>query len=212
VPTFENGWICTNCWKANREQDVRCYRCHQLSPDYRIVPVEPGGREPRRPRGSVLKPAIARMSSALGRTRAAAWRPMGAGLRYARGTVRLAGSLLAAAARGGKRAIDSAARGALRQTAAGIAGVAALGASIWRGIVGVASAIGAAARGALHLMASGARSGARATFAALAAIGRMPLNGAARLGSLLTVARQRLAHTLQVARASGRRLLSNRHG
>ena len=25
---FENGWICRECWSANREQDDRCYRCH----------------------------------------------------------------------------------------------------------------------------------------------------------------------------------------
>jgi hypothetical protein len=28
VPTFENGWICRECWCANRESDARCYRCH----------------------------------------------------------------------------------------------------------------------------------------------------------------------------------------
>ena len=28
MPTFENGWICRECWCANRESDARCYRCH----------------------------------------------------------------------------------------------------------------------------------------------------------------------------------------
>jgi len=27
---FENGWICRECWSANREQDDRCYRCHSV--------------------------------------------------------------------------------------------------------------------------------------------------------------------------------------
>jgi hypothetical protein len=28
VSTFENGWICRECWSANRDVDDRCYRCH----------------------------------------------------------------------------------------------------------------------------------------------------------------------------------------
>jgi hypothetical protein len=38
VPTFDNGWICRECWCANREQDGRCYRCHVERPDYGAVP------------------------------------------------------------------------------------------------------------------------------------------------------------------------------
>jgi uncharacterized membrane protein YjjB (DUF3815 family) len=34
VPTFENGWICRECWCANREHDARCYRCHAQRPDF----------------------------------------------------------------------------------------------------------------------------------------------------------------------------------
>lgn len=30
MPTFENGWICRECWSANREVDTRCYRCHAV--------------------------------------------------------------------------------------------------------------------------------------------------------------------------------------
>jgi voltage-gated potassium channel len=37
VPTFDDGWICRECWCANREHDGRCYRCHAERPDY-IVP------------------------------------------------------------------------------------------------------------------------------------------------------------------------------
>jgi hypothetical protein len=39
VPGFEGGWICKNCWKANRLQDLRCYRCHALAPDVHEVPL-----------------------------------------------------------------------------------------------------------------------------------------------------------------------------
>ena len=28
MSTFENGWICRECWSANRDVDDRCYRCH----------------------------------------------------------------------------------------------------------------------------------------------------------------------------------------
>jgi hypothetical protein len=34
---FENGWICRECWSANREQDDRCYRCHAV-PKRRQMP------------------------------------------------------------------------------------------------------------------------------------------------------------------------------
>jgi hypothetical protein len=37
MPTFENGWICRECWSANREQDARCYRCHAV-PKRREMP------------------------------------------------------------------------------------------------------------------------------------------------------------------------------
>jgi hypothetical protein len=37
MPTFENGWICRECWSANRQQDERCYRCHAV-PKLREMP------------------------------------------------------------------------------------------------------------------------------------------------------------------------------
>jgi hypothetical protein len=37
MPTFENGWICRECWTANREQDQRCYRCHKV-PQRHVMP------------------------------------------------------------------------------------------------------------------------------------------------------------------------------
>jgi hypothetical protein len=36
MPTFENGWICRECWSANREQDQRCYRCHAVPKRYEM--------------------------------------------------------------------------------------------------------------------------------------------------------------------------------
>ena len=38
MPVFENGWICRECWSANREQDSRCYRCHAV-PKRREMPA-----------------------------------------------------------------------------------------------------------------------------------------------------------------------------
>jgi hypothetical protein len=40
VPTFDNGWICRECWCANRDQDGRCYRCHVERPDYGVAPEQ----------------------------------------------------------------------------------------------------------------------------------------------------------------------------
>jgi hypothetical protein len=39
VPTFENGWICRECWCANRESDARCYRCHAPQEGIQVVPA-----------------------------------------------------------------------------------------------------------------------------------------------------------------------------
>jgi hypothetical protein len=38
MPVFENGWICRECWSANREQDSRCYRCKAV-PKRREMPA-----------------------------------------------------------------------------------------------------------------------------------------------------------------------------
>lgn len=34
MSTFDNGWICRECWSANRDKDARCYRCHSDRPAY----------------------------------------------------------------------------------------------------------------------------------------------------------------------------------
>lgn len=41
MPTFDNGWICKECWCANREQDNRCYRCHIARPEYAVLDEAP---------------------------------------------------------------------------------------------------------------------------------------------------------------------------
>lgn len=63
MPTFENGWICRECWTANREQDHRCYRCHKV-PERRVMPEPatystPEGKpnEERRKVSSLIAPA-----------------------------------------------------------------------------------------------------------------------------------------------------------
>lgn len=37
MPVFENGWICRECWSANRQQDARCYRCKAV-PKRSVMP------------------------------------------------------------------------------------------------------------------------------------------------------------------------------
>lgn len=58
VPTFENGWICRECWSANREEDLRCYRCHAV-PKRREMPepmtVSPAAEKPPEERRRVTR-------------------------------------------------------------------------------------------------------------------------------------------------------------
>jgi hypothetical protein len=65
MPTFENGWICRECWCANRETDERCYRCHAV-PKRREMPEPitfstPDGKpnEERKKVSSLTGPAVA---------------------------------------------------------------------------------------------------------------------------------------------------------
>jgi hypothetical protein len=82
MPTFENGWICRECWSANREQDQRCYRCHAVPKRQEMpqattfsatigVPKDEPADEPRRvsrltapppPRVAESKPAKPKLS------------------------------------------------------------------------------------------------------------------------------------------------------
>lgn len=66
MPTFENGWICRECWCANRETDERCYRCHAV-PERRVMPEPatystPDGKpnEERKKVSSLTGPAVPR--------------------------------------------------------------------------------------------------------------------------------------------------------
>jgi hypothetical protein len=70
MPTFENGWICRECWSANREQDARCYRCHAV-PKRREMPEPvtfstPEGKpnEERKKVSSLTGPQVARVAEA----------------------------------------------------------------------------------------------------------------------------------------------------
>ncbi|MGZ6255545.1 MAG: hypothetical protein ACXWMB_00830 [Candidatus Limnocylindria bacterium] len=70
MPTFENGWICRECWSANREQDMRCYRCHAVPKRYEMPePITfstPDGKpnEERKKVTSLTGPQVARPAEA----------------------------------------------------------------------------------------------------------------------------------------------------
>ena len=70
MPTFENGWICRECWCANRETDERCYRCHAV-PERRVMPEPitfstPDGKpnEERKKVSSLTGPPVAKTPEA----------------------------------------------------------------------------------------------------------------------------------------------------
>jgi hypothetical protein len=73
MPTFENGWICRQCWCSNREYDGRCYRCH-ADRDPATVRSEP--RPVDRPAPSALEaspqPVVSHLLSAVPKEHAAA--------------------------------------------------------------------------------------------------------------------------------------------
>jgi hypothetical protein len=186
VSTFENGWICKSCWTANREQDMRCYRCHLPSPYHQVVAELPHERRHRAPRSSVLKPAVARTGTAITRAWLAASRTVWAGPRHAFQAIRHGGSLLAAGASGGTRAVASAALVALRMTLAGIGWLFVIAASIGRTALRLASAIASAVRS----MLSSARRGLVGTLHLLRATRRrlwaLASRSIARLGWAIT--------------------------
>jgi hypothetical protein len=113
MSTFENGWICKSCWKPNREQDVRCYRCKAPNPAYDIV-TQVHERAPRPPRQPVLRPALGRSRAAIVRAWTGAWSGLSAGVRHVLAAIRFAASLPVAGARAVARAVSSAATGTYR--------------------------------------------------------------------------------------------------
>lgn len=62
MPTFENGWICRECWSANREFDSRCYRCHKDRPEVG-EPVELAGQGAATPRAPTVLATTAEPSA-----------------------------------------------------------------------------------------------------------------------------------------------------
>lgn len=45
MPVFKDGWVCRACWKSNRPEDYRCYRCK--TPREEQLAVEPGSLKAR---------------------------------------------------------------------------------------------------------------------------------------------------------------------
>jgi hypothetical protein len=207
VPTFENGWICKNCWKANREQDVRCYRCHQLSPEYRIVPVEPRERVPRTPRKPILRPVLASMKAAVKRMWTGASRLVLAAVRHSFNALRLAGLLVGGGVGKVALALRSVVLAARRLVAAAAGLVFAGAARVGRGALRVASVIGSTALGAIRLAAAGVAWVLRLAAATGHAAGSAVSNAA----FALTRVRRHLGGGLHAILANGRRLLVNRH-
>ena len=108
MSTFENGWICKNCWKPNREQDLRCYRCKAPNPAYDIV-TQVHERAPRPPRKPVLGPALSRSRAAVGRAWTGAWSAAFTGVRNVFAAIRFVASLPVTGVRAAARAVSSAA-------------------------------------------------------------------------------------------------------
>ena len=134
MPTFDNGWICKSCWKANREHDRRCYRCKEPNPAWQRLAARPA--PPRVPRRPVVRPAVGAASQGV--------------RRIARATlaiIRRGVSRLTVPIRAGASAILAALNGALRGARA--AGVA------------IAHVVGWAVRGLFRGLLRGARWAAR---------------------------------------------------
>ena len=62
MSTFDDGWICKSCWKANRDADLRCYRCKQPNPELQRIEA---ADEPREPLTMVVRRTVRRGSTAI---------------------------------------------------------------------------------------------------------------------------------------------------
>jgi hypothetical protein len=113
MSTFENGWICKSCWKPNREQDVRCYRCKAPNPAYDIV-TQAHERAPRPPRTPVLGPAFGRSRAVVGRAWTGAWSGLSAGVRHVFTAIRFVASFPVTGVHAAARGVSSAATGTFR--------------------------------------------------------------------------------------------------
>lgn len=59
MSTFENGWICRECWSANRDVDDRCYRCHVDRPLGAPVTNSHSAKQPQAEHRAEAKAAVA---------------------------------------------------------------------------------------------------------------------------------------------------------
>jgi len=195
MSTFENGWICKNCWKPNREQDLRCYRCKAPNPAYDIV-TQVHERAPRPPRKPVLGPALSRSRAAVGRAWTGAWSAAFGGVRNVFAAIRFVVSLPVRGARAAARAVSSAAIATFR-----------LAVTV---VQFIASAVAAAARAVTRAVVFTAMLPVRlvaAVLRSIAAMARSVGRGfsqlALALSRTLNYIRGRLISLLQVLHLSG---------
>jgi hypothetical protein len=171
MATFDNGWICKKCWKANRDEDTRCYRCKAPHPDLAEMREPATGMSSlRRP---VLQPFKGALRAAVTRVGSAPPRALGRVRRTARagadGVAFLARQVARAGVRVGGLVVHR------TQTIGRAAGVVTLSAG---------RAAAEAVHGGVASAATSARSGARATFRRLATLRRLPSTAASKLGTL----------------------------
>jgi len=224
MSTFENGWICKSCWKPNREQDVRCYRCKAPNPAYDIV-TRVHERAPRPPRKPVLGPALSRSRTAIGRAWTGAWSAAFAGVRNVFAAIRFVASLPVTAVRAAARAVSSAAVATFRLAitvvqfvgsivAAAAKAVSSAATATFRLVVTVVlfigSAVAAAARAATHAVVFTAMLPVRLVATVLRwisamarSVGRGFSQLALALSRTLSSLRGRLIGLLQVLHLSG---------
>jgi hypothetical protein len=213
MSTFENGWICKSCWKPNREQDMRCYRCKAPNPDYDLV-MQVHERAPRPPRKPVLGPALSHSRAAVGRAWTGAWSAAFGGVRNVFAAIRFVASLPVTAVRAAARAVSSAALATFRVavTVVQVIGstVAAAARAVTRAVAFVGSAVASAARAVARAVVFTAMLPVRLVAAVLRwisamarSVGRGFSQLALALSRTLSSVRGRLVGLLQVLHLSG---------
>jgi hypothetical protein len=202
MSTFENGWICKNCWKPNREQDVRCYRCKAPNPAYDIV-TQVHERAPRPPRKPVLGPALSRSRAAVGRAWTGAWSAAFAGMRSVFAAIRFVALLPVTAVRAAARAVSAAALATFRMA---LTVIQVVGSAVAAAARAVAAAARAATRAVVFTAMLPVRLAA-AVWWGISAIARSVGHGfsqlALALSRTLSSVRGRLVGVLQVLHLSG---------
>jgi hypothetical protein len=203
MSTFENGWICKNCWKPNREQDLRCYRCKAPNPAYDIV-TQVHERAPRPPRQSVLRPAFAKSKAAVIRAWTGAWSTAWAGVRHVFAAIRFVASLPVTGVRAAAKAVSSA---AIAMSRVAVTAVQFIGSAVAAAARAVARAVVFTAMLPVRLVAAALR-----WISAMArSVGRGFSQLALALSRTLNSVRGRLIGLLHVLRIGGRRLHGSRN-